>query len=116
MLRWSGWTKSATVPPTSGHEKLREGADLAMEPENKAALDRIDEEIIALQEEGLALHKAKQRMEVSAADYTAKVKEYGERMKALEEKREELQATELQYTAVKEWLDTFIEQTMHVLN
>ena len=93
-------------------ETIREGADLAMEPENKAALDRIDEEIIALQEEGLALHKAKQRMEVSAADYTVKVKEYGERMKALEEKREELQATELQYTAVKVWLDTFIEQTM----
>ena len=93
-------------------ETIREGADLAMEPENKAALDRIDEEIIALQEAALALHKAKQRMEIGAADYAAKIKEYGERMKALEARREELQTTELQYAAVKVWLDTFIEQTM----
>lgn len=54
-------------------ESVRDGAEL--EPENKAALHRIDEEIIALQEAALALHKAKQRMEVSAADYAAKVKE-----------------------------------------
>ena len=33
-------------------------------------------------------------------------------MKALEARREELQTTELQYAAVKVWLDTFIEQTM----
>ena len=51
-------------------------------------------------------------MEISATDFAAQVKEHSERMKALEEKREELQATELQYTAVKVWLDTFIEQTM----
>ena len=56
-------------------EAVRDGAELALEPENKAALHRIDEEIIALQEAALALHKAKQRMEVSAADYAAKVKE-----------------------------------------
>ena len=56
-------------------EAVRDGAELALEPENKAALHRIDEEIIALQGAVLALHKAKQRMEVSAADYAAKVKE-----------------------------------------
>ena len=56
-------------------EAVRDGAELALEPENKAALHRINEEIIALQGAVLALHKAKQRMEVSAADYAAKVKE-----------------------------------------
>ena len=93
-------------------ETIREGTNLAMEPDNKAALDQIEEEIIALQEAGHALHKAKQRMEIGTADYAAKVKEYSEQMQALEDKREELQATELQYAAVRVWLDTFIEQTM----
>ncbi len=56
-------------------EAVRDGAELALESENKAALDRIDEEIIALQEAAFALYKAKQRMEVSVADYAVKVKE-----------------------------------------
>ncbi len=51
-------------------------------------------------------------MEVSAAEYTAKVKEYSDQMKRLEDQRAELQTTALQYAEVKTWLDTFIEQTM----
>ena len=69
-------------------EAVRDGAELALEPENKAAIDKIDEEIITLQEAALALHKAKQRMEIGAEDYAAKVKEYSERMKALEAERD----------------------------
>ena len=56
-------------------EAVRDGVELALEPENKAVLDRIDEELIALQEAAFALYKAKQRMEVSVADYAVKVKE-----------------------------------------
>lgn len=55
----------------------------------------------------LALHKAKQRMEVSAADYAAKVKEYSEQMKALEAERDEAAQTANQYTELKVILDTF---------
>ena len=91
---------------------ISEGADLAMSTENSAALEQIDNEIIALQEAALDLHKAKQQMKIGAADYAAKVKEYSEKMRALEEQREELQTTELQYAAVKVWLDTFMEQTV----
>ena len=93
-------------------DAVREGTELALEPETQAALDRIDEQIIEIQEAVLALHKAKQRMEISAADYAAKVKEYSERMKALEAERGELQDTAVKYTEVRTWLDTFIEQTM----
>ena len=93
-------------------DAVREGTELALEPETQAALDRIDEQIIEIQEAMLALHKAKQRMEISAADYAAKVKEYSERMKALEAERGELQDTAVKYTEVRTWLDTFIEQTM----
>lgn len=93
-------------------EAVRDGAELALEPENKAAMDRIDEETIQLQEAALALHKAKQRMEIGAVEYASRVKEYSERMKELEAERNELQGTAAKYAEVRMWLDTFIEQTM----
>ncbi len=70
-------------------------------------LREIEDQIIALQEAALALHKAKQRMEVSAADYAAKVKEYSEQMKALEAERDEAAQTANQYTELKVILDAF---------
>lgn len=70
-------------------------------------LREIEDQIIALQEKALALHKAKQRMEVSTADYAAQVKEYSERMKALEEERDAATRTVNQYTELKVILDTF---------
>ena len=48
-----------------------------------------------------------QRMEVSAADYAAKVKEYSEQMKALEAERDEAAQTANQYTELKVILDAF---------
>ena len=73
---------------------------------------RIDEETIQLQEAALALHKAKQRMEIGSVEYASRVKEYSERMKELEAERNELQGTAAKYAEVRLWLDTFIEQTM----
>lgn len=93
-------------------EAVREGAALTLEPENKAAIERIEAEIIEIQEAALALHKAKQRLEVSDPEYAAKVAEYKDRMKVLETERSELNDTAIRYTEVKEWLNTFIEQTM----
>ena len=40
---------------------VKESAGLVMEPENRAALDRIEQEIIDLQNAVLELHKAKQQ-------------------------------------------------------
>ena len=93
-------------------DAVKEGTELMMEPETKAAIESIEEQIIEIQEAVLALHKAKQRLEIGAQDYAAKVKELSERMKALEAKRDELQATEVKFAEVKAWLDTFISQTM----
>ena len=93
-------------------EVVRDGTELALEAENKAAMERIDEETIQLQEAALALHKAKQRMEIGAVEYASRVKEYSERMKELEAERNELQGTAAKYAEVRMWLDTFIEQTM----
>ena len=57
-------------------EIVKEGVQMSMEPENTACLAEIEEEIIALQQAALDLHRSKQRLEIGAADYAAKVKEY----------------------------------------
>ena len=88
---------------------VKESAGLVMEPENRAALDRIEQEIIDLQNAVLELHKAKQQRNVTAADYAAQIKEYSQRMQELEAQQAELQTTENRYGEVKMWLDSFAE-------
>ena len=55
------------------------------------------------------LHKAKQQRSVTAADYAAQIREYGEQMQEPEAQQAELQTTENRYAEVKLWLDTFAE-------
>lgn len=88
---------------------VKENAGLVMEPENRAALERIEQEIIDLQNAVLELHKAKQQRSVTAADYAAQIKEYSQRMQELEAQQAELQTTENRYGEVKMWLDSFAE-------
>ena len=88
---------------------VKESAGLVMEPENRAALERIEQEIIDLQNAVLELHKAKQQRSVTAADYAAQIKEYSQRMQELEAQQSELQTTENRYAEVKLWLDSFAE-------
>lgn len=88
---------------------VKESAGLVMEPENRAALDRIEQEIIDLQNTVLELHKAKQQRSVTATDYAAQIKEYSQRMQELEAQQAELQTTENRYAEVKLWLDSFAE-------
>lgn len=57
----------------------------------------------------LELHKAKQQRSVTATDYAAQIKEYSERIQALEVQQAELQSTENRYSEVKMWLDSFAE-------
>ena len=74
-------------------------------------LEQVAQEIIDLQNAVLELHKAKQQRSVTAADYAAKIREYGQRMKELEAKQAELQTAENRYGEVIMWLDTF---TAHI--
>ena len=76
---------------------------------NKAALERVEQEIIDLQNAVLELHKAKQQKSVTAADYAEQIREYSQRMQELEAKQTELQTTENRYSEVKLWLDSFAE-------
>ena len=88
---------------------VKDSAGLVMEPENKAALERVEQEIIDLQNAVLELHKAKQQRSVTAADYAAQIKEFSQRMRELEAQQTELQTTENRYAEVKLWLDSFAE-------
>lgn len=90
-------------------EAVKDSARQAIQPNNKAALQRVEQEIIEIQEQVLALHKLKQQRGVSAADYAAQVKAYSEQLQALESKQAELQTTENKYSSVKLWLENFAE-------
>ena len=92
---------------------IKEGAGLAMEPDSRAALAQIEEDIIEIQESVLALHRDKKEMRISTADYAAKVKEYSEQMRAKEAERDKLQDTAVKYAEVSTWLDTFMDQAIH---
>ena len=88
---------------------VRESAGLVLQSENEETLNRIEQEIIEVQEAVLTLHKAKQQRSVSATDYAAQIKEYSQRMQELEAQQAELQTTENRYGEVKMWLDSFAE-------
>ena len=88
---------------------VKDSARQAMQPDNKAALQQVEQEIIEIQKQVLILHKLKQQRGVSAADYAAQVKDYSEKLQALENRQAELQTTENKYSSVKLWLENFAE-------
>ena len=88
---------------------VKDSAGLVMEPDNKAALERVEQEIIDLQNAVLELHKAKQQRSVTAADYAAQIKEFSQQMQELEARQADLQTTENRYAEVTLWLDSFAE-------
>lgn len=88
-------------------DAIRSGADAALAVENREKLDAIEEEIIALQEVVLDLHKRKQRKEVTQEEYTARIREYSDAMKEKEQLRDELQDESVKYTEIRTWLEAF---------
>lgn len=90
-------------------DAVRESAELVMEPENTAAMEAIEQEIIGIQEAVLALHRAKQQAALSEDSYAAQIQGYKDRMTELEEQQEKLKTTAGRYSEVRLWLDTFEE-------
>ena len=88
-------------------EAVREGTQIAMQPENAAALEAIEQEIIMLQEMALELHKNKQHGIVTEEKYNAEIRVCSERMKVLETQQAELKTAATRYAEVKVWLDAF---------
>lgn len=90
-------------------DAIRSTADVVMEAENNARLEAIEKEILGIQSEALELHKAKQRLEVGAAEYEARIKELQEIMKTKEKERAALESSTLKYEEVIAWLKAFDE-------
>jgi len=97
---------------------VRDSAGLVMEPGNKVELAQVEQEIIELQAAVMALHKAKQKRGISAAEYAEKIREHSQRMEELEARQEELQTTENRYNQTKVWLENFARhiQTGEIMN
>lgn len=90
-------------------DTIRSTADAVMEADSKARLQALGDEIISIQEESLALLKAKQRMEVGQAEYDARKKELQDAMSAKEAERAALENSTLKYAEVRAWLKDFDE-------
>lgn len=88
-------------------EAVRDSARLVLQPENAAALAAVEQEIIAIQEQALGLHKAKQAHTITENEYAARISECSIRMKGLEAKQAEMQTAASRYAEVKAWLDAF---------
>ena len=88
-------------------EAVRDSARLVLQPENAAALAEVEQEIIAIQEQALGLHKAKQAHTITENEYAARISECSIRMKELEAKQAEMQTAASRYAEVKAWLDAF---------
>ena len=73
----------------------------------KEELASIDDEIVKLQGEVLALHKLHQRGSVKGEEYEERIADYHSRIDQLEEKRKALQTTETQFNKIKLWIDNF---------
>lgn len=92
-------------------EAITEGAEMALQPENAAALERIETEIIELQQAVLELHKAKQRMEISETEYASRMQGCKNHMILLEKQQAELRAVDNRFAEIRAWLNTFAEHT-----
>lgn len=101
--------RSALESASDVTDAIRLSADAVLAADSKVALEQVENEIIEIQEAALALHKAKQRMEITPAEYAAKVKEYSETMKEKEAIRDQLQDESIKYTEIRTWLEAFDE-------
>ncbi|MFA5561340.1 MAG: recombinase family protein [Eubacteriales bacterium] len=88
-------------------EAVREGTQLAMQPDNAEEREVVEQEIIELQETALTLHKNKQSGLIAAEAYDTEIRACSERMKELEARQAEMKTAATRYAEVKTWIDAF---------
>ena len=88
-------------------ETVREGAKLAMEPENRETLTQVEQDIVALQEKVLGIHKRRIAKQVTDEEYNAVVKRYTDQIEQLQAQQKEYRSTENRFTEVRAWLNAF---------
>ena len=88
---------------------VEESCAEVLEADNHTELEQVQQDIIAIQEAVLSLHKAQQQGAVSEMDYEIKIASYSQQMDELQERQRELKATAGRFAEVKYWMDTFKE-------
>ena len=88
---------------------VEESCAEVLEADNHTELDRVQQDIITIQEAVLAFHKAQQQGAVSEIDYEIKIASYSQQMDELQERQRELKATAGRFAEVKYWMDAFKE-------
>ena len=88
---------------------VEESCAEALEADNHVELEQVQQDIIAIQEAVLALHKAQQQGSVCEMDYEIKIASYSQQMDELQERQRELKATAGRFAEVKYWMDAFKE-------
>lgn len=86
---------------------MRKGAEIAMSPQNREELEKIENEIIDIQETTIKLIKDKQQGNIVEDVYNGEIEKHSNRMKQLEERQSELKASALRYTEVNMWINAF---------
>lgn len=84
-----------------GSEEIIEAIEksAATEMRTDTDIDNIDQQIIAIQEEVLTLHRQKQRLAITEEDYQKRLAAFGEQMKELEEQRKQDRTAENRYAS-----------------
>lgn len=90
-------------------ETVKDSCRMVLAADNHEALAEAERQIIKLQEDVLALHRARQDCAITDAEYNAQIEAYTDQMQQLEARRSELQSTSNKYSAFQNWLDTFKE-------
>ena len=90
-------------------DAISESCSAEFQVDNHEALSEIEQQIVEIQENVLALHRARQNCGTTDAEYNAQISAYSQRMQELEARRTELQSTSNKYTAIRNWLATFKE-------
>ena len=88
---------------------VEESCAEVLEADNHTELEQVQQDIIAIQEAVLALHKAQQQGAVSEMDYEIKISSYSQQMDELQERQRELKAMAGRFAEVKYWMDAFKE-------
>jgi len=90
-------------------DAVQNACEEVLDTGSRAELERVQQEIITIQEAVLALHKDQQQGLISNEDYDQKVAAYSQQMDTLQERQRELKATAGRYAEVKYWLDAYKE-------
>ena len=88
---------------------IEESCAEVLEADNHVELEQVQQDIIAIQEAVLTLHKAQRQGSVREMDYEIKIASYSQQMEELQERQRELKATAGRFSEVKYWMDTFKE-------